>query len=370
MQTCRAARFIPITYRFFAANMLLFAVGLHCADPRTAVWVGRVFFIWISVFNLFVVSVFWALIVDIFNSEQGKRLFGFIAAGATLGAIVGSAVTASLARYVSELLAAARRRDPAGSRGVLRPAAVAPVAASLNQRPHAAGPTRRSAAASFAASRMPFKSPYLVNVSLFMLLFAITSTFLYFEQAAIVQPHASHGRGAQTAFFATLDLAVNVLTLVVQLFLTGRIVRCLGVGVTLALLPGAQHRSASARWPCMPTLRRWCRSRCCAAPAISRSRARRAKCCYTVVPREDRYKAKSFIDTVVYRPAIRSAHGPMRALQDRAWHVIHRDRCGPARRALVPDRPLAREIAGKTRGGAEILNGRQRREFLARIAKL
>src|SRR6185295_3619750 len=93
-------RFIPITYRFFAANILLFAVLLYFADSEQTIWIGRIFFIWISVFNLFVVSVFWALIVDIFNSEQGKRLFGFIAAGATIGAIVGSGVTASLARFV------------------------------------------------------------------------------------------------------------------------------------------------------------------------------------------------------------------------------------------------------------------------------
>ncbi len=94
------ARFIPIAYRFFAVNILLFAIVLHFADAEQTIWVGRVFFIWISIYNLFVVSIFWALIVDIFNSEQGKRLFGFIAAGATIGAIVGSGVTASLARYV------------------------------------------------------------------------------------------------------------------------------------------------------------------------------------------------------------------------------------------------------------------------------
>ena len=94
------ARFIAITYRFFAANILLFAVALYWADAQQIVWVGRVFFIWVSVFNLFIVSVFWQLMVDIFSSEDGKRLFGFIAAGATLGAIVGSATTASLARHV------------------------------------------------------------------------------------------------------------------------------------------------------------------------------------------------------------------------------------------------------------------------------
>src|SRR5271163_3363062 len=95
------SRFIPLTYRFFALNILLFAVALHLASAEQAVWVGRIFFIWASVYNLFVVSVFWQLNVDLFSPEQGKRLFGFIAAGATIGALVGSAVTASLARIVS-----------------------------------------------------------------------------------------------------------------------------------------------------------------------------------------------------------------------------------------------------------------------------
>ena len=97
-------RFIPLTYRFFAVNIFLFAAALHFADPAQTVWVGRVFFIWVSVYNLFVVSVFWQMNVDLFSPEQGKRLFGFIAAGATIGAIVGSALTASLARYVPPTL--------------------------------------------------------------------------------------------------------------------------------------------------------------------------------------------------------------------------------------------------------------------------
>src|SRR6185437_14440123 len=94
VKTLPRTRFITVTYRFFAANILLFAIALHFADAEQTI------LIWISIFNLFVVSVFWALIVDTFNSEQGKRLFGFIAAGATIGAITGSSITASLAKEV------------------------------------------------------------------------------------------------------------------------------------------------------------------------------------------------------------------------------------------------------------------------------
>src|ERR1700735_700277 len=98
------SRFIPITYRFFAVNIVLFAVALHFATNAQAVWIGRLFFIWVSVYNLFVVSVFWQMNVDLFSSEQGKRLFGFIAAGATVGAMAGSALTAILVAYVSPIV--------------------------------------------------------------------------------------------------------------------------------------------------------------------------------------------------------------------------------------------------------------------------
>src|SRR5690242_14589330 len=104
VKTLPRSRFIPLTYRFFAFNILLFAAALYIADADSTVWIGRIFFIWVSVYNLFVVSVFWQLNVDLFTPEQGKRLFGFIAAGATVGAIFGAAVTASLARYVSPMV--------------------------------------------------------------------------------------------------------------------------------------------------------------------------------------------------------------------------------------------------------------------------
>src|ERR1700683_936298 len=101
VKTLPRERFIPISYRFFSANILLFTLALYLATPEQTIWVGRIFFIWTSVFNLFVVSIFWQMIVDIFNSEQGKRLFGFIAAGATLGAISGSIFTISTIEHMA-----------------------------------------------------------------------------------------------------------------------------------------------------------------------------------------------------------------------------------------------------------------------------
>ena len=118
-------RFIAVTYRFFMVNLLIFILLLHMATAEQHIWVGRLFFIWTSVFNLFVVSVFWALMVDVFDSEQGKRLFGFIAAGATLGGIAGSSITASLAKGVPATYLLLRVGRTPGSGGIQRATFVA-----------------------------------------------------------------------------------------------------------------------------------------------------------------------------------------------------------------------------------------------------
>ena len=298
VKTLPRAQFIAITYRFFAANILLFAVALYWADAQQTVWVGRAFFVWISVFNLFIVSVFWQLMVDIFSSEDGKRLFGFIAAGATIGAIVGSGVTASLARHVpvAVLLIGAALLLEIAVFGVRR---LSRQSAKLHTRPAEQAAETPIGGNVLAGITHPFKSSYLMNVSAFLLLFAITSTFLYFQQAGIVS-RSFHDRGAQTAFFASIDLAVNVLTLLVQLFLTGRIVRSFGVGPTLAFLPALTivGFGVLALLPGIASLMTFQVLRRSSDYAIARPTR---EVLYTVVPREDRYKAKSFIDTVVYR---------------------------------------------------------------------
>jgi AAA family ATP:ADP antiporter len=297
VKTLPRTRFIAITYRFFAANILLFAIALHFADSVQTIWIGRAFFIWISIFNLFVVSVFWALIVDTFNSEQGKRLFGFIAAGATIGAITGSSITATFARHVPTpllLVGAIVLLEVA----VFSVRHLSRLSETLNARPQEAA-SQPIGGGVLAGITHPFKSAYLANVSLFILLFAITATFLYFQQASLVRDNF-HDRGAQTAFFAQIDLVVNVITLVVQLFFTGRIVGIFGVGLTLAILPALTLLGfgALAALPAMSTLVVFQVLRRSSDYAIARPTR---EVLYTVVPREDRYKAKSFIDTVVYR---------------------------------------------------------------------
>lgn len=296
------ARFVPLTYRFFALNILGFAAALYLAPPDWDVWIGRVFYVWLSIFNLFVVSIFWATIVDVFTNEQGRRLFGFIAAGATLGAIAGSATTAGLAKNVPTwglMLCAVVLLEAAvfSMRGLAR------LARQLHEMPGsgATGEARDSAIGGSVWSGITrtLASPYLLNISLFLLLFSITSTFLYFEQAGIAK-RSFPDRQSQTAFFASVDLAVNVLTLGVQLFLTGRIVGRIGVAATLAILPAFSILGfAALAWaPTIGVIVGFQVLRRAGNFAIARPIR---EVLFTVVPREDRYKAKSFIDTVVYR---------------------------------------------------------------------
>src|SRR5271156_2243230 len=235
VKTLPRSRFIPLAYRFFAVNIILFAIALLAAGPEQTVWVGRVFFIWLSVYNLFVVSIFWQMNVDLFSPEQGKRLFGFIAAGATIGAVVGSATTATLARHVPPtalLIGAAVLLEVA----VFAVGRLARLSPTLHHRPRDTAEERPIGGGILSGIIHALRNPYLVNISCFILLFSTTSTFLYFQQAGIVS-HSLADRAAQTQFFATIDLTVNCLTLAIQLFFTGRIVVLLGVAIALALLP-------------------------------------------------------------------------------------------------------------------------------------
>jgi AAA family ATP:ADP antiporter len=290
--------FISVTYRFFLANLLLFALLLHTANAEWNIWIGRVFFIWASIFNLFVVSVFWALMVDVFNAEQGKRLFGFIAAGATLGGIVGSSLTATLAKQVPAtylLLGSALLLEGA----VFCVRRLSRLSDALQRRPAAPGDRGPIGGSVLAGFQHALASPYLIQVSVYIVLFAVTSTFLYFQQAEIARQSFAD-RGARTAFFARVDLWVNVLTLGAQLFLTARMLHWLGVAVTLAVLP-LVSMIGFGTLALVPTI----------AVLVAYQVVRRAgnfafarptrEVLFTVVPREDKYKAKSFIDTVIYR---------------------------------------------------------------------
>jgi len=300
VKTFPRAKFITISYRFFSANILLFALALYAATPEQTIWVGRIFFIWTSVFNLFVVSIFWQMIVDLFTSDQGKRLFGFIAAGATLGAISGSLFTVSTVEHMAPaylMIGAALMLEVA----VFCVRRLSGLSDALSERPQADQNQAEKPIGGtlLGGIRDALSSSYLLNVSLFLLLYAVTTTFLYFQQAAVVS-QSFQSRAAQTQFFATVDLGVNVLTLAVQLFLTGRILKRFGVGITLSLLPvfSVIGFGALALLPTLSSVVTFQTIRRAGNFAIARPTR---EVLFTVLPREDRYKAKSFIDTVVYR---------------------------------------------------------------------
>jgi AAA family ATP:ADP antiporter len=295
-------RFIPLAYRFFIATLAAFYLAMQ--SPAAEAWVGRAFYVWVSVFNLFVVSVFWAFMADLFTAEQGKRLFGFIAVGGTLGAILGGALTATLVEnagaatllIVSALLlegAAWCVRGFPETVGAPSGATVAPEGAPTRNAEWPLGGTFWSGIAHV------FRSPYLLGICGFMLLHSVTATLVYFQQADIAGA-AFTDRAARTVFFARLDIAVNVLTVLMQVFLTGRLLKWLGVGTTLALLPVVSLAGfvAMAAAPSLALLAAFQIARRAVNYAVSRP-AREVL--FTVLPREDKYKAKAFTDTFVYR---------------------------------------------------------------------
>ncbi len=316
-------RFISITYRFFIANLFVFFVLLKLAPESANIWIGRAFYWWVSVFNLFVISVFWAFMADVFHSEQGKRLFGFIALGGTLGAIVGAGITASLAEplgpvqlilisvvllelSVQCVLRLSRLSESAGPLPV--PDASGPRVAGLPETEPGRGfpPSARRQEGEkpigggvLAGISGVFRSPYLLGICGYMLLYTIAATFLYFQQAEIVERMFTD-RAVRTAFFAKIDLAVNVLAIFTQGLLTGRIIKWLGVAVTLTLLPAVCIIGFTSLgiWSALGVLVVFQTLRRAGNYAVARPTR---EVLYTVVSREEKYKAKNFIDTFVYR---------------------------------------------------------------------
>jgi ATP:ADP antiporter, AAA family len=286
------ARFIPIIYHFFVFNLIVFW-GLLSLGIETAM-IARVFFVWVSVFNLFAVAVFWSFMADLFSSEQGKRLFGFIGAGGTAGALLGPTITIWLS-------------IPLGPINLIIVAAVIlEVAVFCVYRlehaaaGHAGGQSEQNIGGSAidAISEL-VRSPYLLGVAAWVGLLSYAATIIYFEQAYIVS-EAVKTAGLQTRVFASIDLAVNLLTVTTQLLLTGRVLKRLGTGIAAAALP-AVYIVGFAVLAVMPTLavvvtvqvlQRWMHFSI-ANPA--------RQVFFTVVMRAEKYKAKNLIDVVVYR---------------------------------------------------------------------
>jgi AAA family ATP:ADP antiporter len=303
--------FVPAVYHALAASFVVFYVALSALSGPQRLATARFFFVFVSTFNLLIVSVFWGFLADLFRSEQAKRLFGAIGLGGTLGGIAGGVITAGLAKTLGPVplllvaaglfevavlcmgrLAHAYRVDEAPRADEAVPTAAEPrQAASSGGVPPGTG--------ALSGLRLFLGSRYLLGIAAFLLLFTVGSTFLYLAQARIVRATFADA-GSRTAFFAKADLAVNVLTAVTQLFFTGRLLPALGLGPALAFLPlvTAGGFVALGASPTAGTLFVVQVLRRAAEFALVKP-AREAL--FTVVSREEKYSAKSFIDTFVYR---------------------------------------------------------------------
>jgi AAA family ATP:ADP antiporter len=311
VSTLPRRKFIALAYRFFILNLVAFFLILRAVNAEQAIWVGRVFFIWTSVFNLFVVSVFWSMIADVFRPGQGKRLFGVVAVGGTIGAIFGSSITTALVDRlgaVNLLLVSAAILELAvqASRVLDRKEEVMHVAEATDATDAVVKNAEGSKSDEvigggvFDGIKHILRSPYLLGIGLLMLFYTITSTFLYFQQVEIVKQVFGEDREARTRVFGQMDLAVNIATLVCQLFLTGRLMRWFGVGFGLAFLPVVTMIGFGVLGisPGIATLIGFLIIRRAGNFAIQRP-AREAL--FTVLSRTDKYKAKNFSDTFIYR---------------------------------------------------------------------
>jgi ATP:ADP antiporter, AAA family len=287
------ARFIPIVYHFFAANLALFwlFLTLHIGTAMVA----RVFYVWVAVFSLFAVAVFWSFMADLFTAEQGKRLFGFIGAGGTAGALLGPVITIWLS-------------VPLGPVNLLIPAVILLEAAvfcvwrlerATTATAHLQAEPQRLGGSAFAALAQLVRSPYLLGIAAWISLQSFCATILYFAQIHLVVAGV-HGGGAQTRIFAAIDLVVNLLTLATQIVATGQLLKRFGTGISAAALPAVYVVGFLAVF-LVPTLtivliaqvvQRWMHFSF-ANPA--------RQVFYTVLDREEKYKAKNLIDVVIYR---------------------------------------------------------------------
>ena len=298
-------RFIPIAYRFFILNLAIFYLAMRCLSNTAQFWVGTAFFVWVSgAFNLFILTVFWAFMSDVFLPDQGKRLFAFISVGGELGGIVGALLAGALVKKIGAvnlLIISAIMLEAAAWCARFFPADFHIRGSQQKDERNDKAAEKPIGGGIITGISHVFRSPYLIAICGFMFLYAITTTFVYFQQADITGSQF-HDRAARTAFFAHIDTWVNSLTLLVQLFLTGRLLKWIGVGPTLAFLPVLSMIGfiAIGISPVLSLFAVFQVARRAGNFAVTRP-AREVL--FTVLSREDKYKAKSFIDTFVYRVA-------------------------------------------------------------------
>ncbi len=299
--------FLPWVYVFFAANLLIFWFWFRVQADHT--WIARTYYVWVSVFNLFVVAAFWSLMADVFTREQAGRLFGFIWAGASSGGVIGPYIDKKLAVPIGavnlllisvglllvalifmRLVIRWQRRQGA------RPPQVATAGSDAGAAAHA---ERGIGGGVLAAFSQVFRSPYLLGIAAFVLLMTWVNTFFYLEQQAFVAK-AFTSADQRTRFFASIDLYVQIASLSMQFLLFSRLYRWFGMRALLASVPLMMTAGYAlyALAPAFMVLVIVYAARRVADYAITRPCR---DSLFTVVSREAKYQAKSLIDTFAYR---------------------------------------------------------------------
>lgn len=287
---------LPASYLFAAATLL--GLGLMMSANPSSLWVGRVFYVWLSVLNLFLISIAWSLMCDVFRPDQARRLFAQIAAGASLGALAGPLATGLLVGFVGHggllLISSALLL-------ATLPCCAYLVRWSADRPSEGDDETASEPIGGRIAAGLTLlaRSPYLLGIALFVVLLASVSTFLYLEQAELVAA-AVPDPVQQTQLFSAIDALVQALTLVVQLLVTARLAKRLGVTVLLTAIPVLMVlgfallalASGLAILVIVVILRR--------VGEYALARPGR-EMLFTRLGQEERYKAKNVIDTVVYR---------------------------------------------------------------------
>jgi len=289
-------KFIPFAYAFFILVLILFFMLMRTSSPAQQVWTGRAFYVWVSVFNLFNTAIFWAFMTDLFTVEQGKRLYAFIAVGGTVGAIFGAYLTKSFIRglgpanlvaisaTIFAIVCVLVRFFPNNftERNKTTPSQEAPIGGTI-----------------WSGFTHIARSTYLMGLAATILLYTTTSTWAYFQQTTLAGA-ALKTSADRTVFLSSLEIWVNCITLLIQVFLTGRFLKWFGVAFTLTALPFLSMIgfASMAIAPSLALLAVFQVARRAAAYALMRPSR---EILFTVLKREDKYKVKSVTDTLGYR---------------------------------------------------------------------
>jgi len=303
------SRVVPLVYHFFVANLVAFYLLFR--GQAAALLVAQVFFVWVSVFNFFAVAAFWGLMADRFDQAQGKRLFGFVAAGGSAGAIAGPFFTEHAVRSLG------------AANLVLISAVLLELCAlcirRLARAPRADAPEPVVGGGTWSGIKVVFASPYLLLIAGYTFLASLAGTYGYNLQAYLVQA-ANFDQATRIAFFARLEQIVSVGALLVQFLVVGRLLTRFGAGMVLAVLPPLSS-AAFAALAARPVLN----------VAASLHALRRILAygmwgpangvLFTVVDREQKYKSKAFIETVIFRGGDVLTSTSVAAIMGAGWGV-------------------------------------------------